>query len=319
MADRTQKKGPKGNYEVGYAKPPENSKFTKGGPNPSRGRQKGAVNSSPLRRVLETKIPLLQDGKRRRLPIGEAIAFLSANDAIKGNAADRRLMLQILVQLDRLAPPAPEGASPEEEAKKRELAQSVVRSMVDTLQLHASLRHLGLIHRDDQGRLTIPASVAKEAEKYRPGRYDKHRPQWGQPSQDGTEPSAAAEEEPDVALDPKADITAEERQELLDEVTPAPMKYLIRSPEERRTRPRKAKPKAGLSGGADSLNGAEDPAEQPLSDVEEATIPPADATGPEEAQSPPGSTAPGGGADTTPEEPTQRPSLSDYWMPWRKD
>ena len=323
MVDRTQKKRPKGNYEVGYAKPPEKTKFTKGGPNPSRGRNMGAVNSSPLRKVLETKIPLMQDGKRRRLPLGEAIAFLSANDAIKGNAADRRLMLQILLQLDRLAPRGPESPSPEEEAKKRELSQPVAGGMVEILQLHATLRHLGLIHRDDQGRLTIPASVAKEAEKYRPGTYDKHRPKWAQPSEDAAEPSAAAEEERGAVRNPKADITPEQRQQLWDEVTPEAMKPFFRSPDELRTLPRKAKPKVGPSGGAGNLDRAEDraedPAEQPLPDDEEARIPPGDATGREEAQAPPGSAAPGGGADTTPEEPTHRPTLSDYLMPWRKD
>ncbi len=319
MADRTQKKSPKGNYEVGYAKPPESTKFTRGGPNPSRGRKKGAVNRSPLRRVLETKIPLVQDGKRRRLPIGEAIAFLSANDAIKGKAADRRLMLQILLQLDRLAPPGPELRSPEEEAKKRELAQSVARGIAAILDLHASLRHLGLIHRDEQGRLTIPASVAKEAEKYRPGSYDKHRPQWGPPSEDRAGPSAAAEEEPDVVLDPKTDITPEERQRLRDEVTPEAMKHMFRSPDEPRTQSSRSATKARPPGGADNLDRAEHPAERPLPADEEAGMSRADPTGPEETQSPLDSTASDGGADTTPEPPTQRPSFSDYWMPWKKD
>ena len=82
-------------YEVGYAKPPEKSRFKPGISGNAKGRSKGAKNKAPvppLERLTETilheayrGIPILEGGKTRKITMMEANIRAMANHGAKGN------------------------------------------------------------------------------------------------------------------------------------------------------------------------------------------------------------------------------------------
>ena len=82
-------------YEVGYAKPPEKSRFKPGISGNAKGRSKGAKNKAPdhyFERLTQTilqeayrEIPVQQGGKTRKITIIEANIRAMANNGAKGN------------------------------------------------------------------------------------------------------------------------------------------------------------------------------------------------------------------------------------------
>lgn len=86
----------KGNYEVGYGKPPASGRFKKGQSGNPKGRPKGrkAMNSI-IEDVLRRKVVIREGGKTKKIPQVEALIRRIVNDGLKGDgkATDQALKL----------------------------------------------------------------------------------------------------------------------------------------------------------------------------------------------------------------------------------
>ena len=95
-------------YEVGYGKPPLHSRFPKGTSGNRRGRPKGSTNHlAALRRVLDQKVIVVEDGKRRKISKLEAAMTQQMNKAAQGDTRACQAMLKVVVLLG-LKPEEPE-------------------------------------------------------------------------------------------------------------------------------------------------------------------------------------------------------------------
>lgn len=116
-------------YEVGYGRPPRNTRFRPGQSGNRRGRPKAAKNvGAVLEEVFFQKIPITVNGKRRKVTMVEAILRQLANGAAKGEMRhiDRVVKLLPMAQAARDASVASEG-----EAAKRD--PNTDRAVLETL------------------------------------------------------------------------------------------------------------------------------------------------------------------------------------------
>ena len=73
--------------EVGYGKPPKESRFPKGQSGNPKGRPKGARGlSTLLRKALTTKVVVLQNGQKKKVETLEAVSMRLSEKARKGVA-----------------------------------------------------------------------------------------------------------------------------------------------------------------------------------------------------------------------------------------
>jgi Family of unknown function (DUF5681) len=97
---RAAKKGgpwssPGGSYPVGYGKPPKQHQFKPGQSGNSKGRPKGAKNTSTLlREILDGKIDLRTGASVRKVSVREAILLRIAQSALKGEIKSAHFLLQ---------------------------------------------------------------------------------------------------------------------------------------------------------------------------------------------------------------------------------
>ena len=88
-------------YEVGYAKPPEHTRFKPGQSGNARGRPKGSKNFRTLvKRQLDQRIVLREGGRRRKATAREVLAMQLVKKGVKG---EDRAILTIL-KLDEETP-----------------------------------------------------------------------------------------------------------------------------------------------------------------------------------------------------------------------
>jgi hypothetical protein len=98
--------GMKGDYEVGYGKPPRNAGFKKGQSGNPRGRPPGSKNlTTLLNDALNEPVTITENGRRRKITKREAVINQLLN---KSASADAR-SLKILLDFD--AEPRGPGAS----------------------------------------------------------------------------------------------------------------------------------------------------------------------------------------------------------------
>jgi hypothetical protein len=104
------------NYEVGYGKPPKNTRFKKGvSGNPSGRRKKPRDLDVELSSELNSPITIKDNGKRKRIPKVRGIVIQLANKALTGDIRAARIVLDHYQQAqDRRA------LSEAEEAKELE-------------------------------------------------------------------------------------------------------------------------------------------------------------------------------------------------------
>src|SRR5216684_5885090 len=87
-------------YDVGYKKPPAHTRFQKGKSGNPRGRPKGSSNHlTVLRRVLDQKVTVTEDGKRRKITKIEAAMTQLLNKAALGDSRATQAMLKVVALL----------------------------------------------------------------------------------------------------------------------------------------------------------------------------------------------------------------------------
>ena len=91
-----------GDYEIGYGRPPEHSRFKKGqsgNPKGRRPRDERSITRRQLRRdvlkPLETEIEASAPGRAGRMSIAEAIIWKQIELALKGDHRAARLILEL--------------------------------------------------------------------------------------------------------------------------------------------------------------------------------------------------------------------------------
>jgi hypothetical protein len=106
------KPSPIGDYDVGFGKPPVHTRFQAGASGNPRGRPKGSKNlKSIARKVMNTKVPVRENGKVRMISKAEALVMTVFNRGLAGNDACARTSLN-LIELG-LADAEAAGVSPE--------------------------------------------------------------------------------------------------------------------------------------------------------------------------------------------------------------
>ena len=92
-------------YKVGYAKPPIKHQFKKGKSGNPRGRKPKVRNVSTLLATeLDRQMVVLEGGLEKQISKRQALVTSLVNDAIKGKASARQLLLKVL---DVAPPPEP--------------------------------------------------------------------------------------------------------------------------------------------------------------------------------------------------------------------
>jgi hypothetical protein len=88
-------------YEVGYKKPPLSGRFQPGENGPRKGRRKGSKNmTSLLREMLDSKVSLLVNGRKRNVPMREALVMRLKKEILNGPARWIDRGLEISLQID---------------------------------------------------------------------------------------------------------------------------------------------------------------------------------------------------------------------------
>ena len=93
---------PEPNYEIGYGKPPKHSQFKKGQPpNPGGRRRRSKGLDTFLGEILDEKVSINENGRRRTITKAEAMLKQLVNDAAKGNAKATTIVLRTMEMFHR--------------------------------------------------------------------------------------------------------------------------------------------------------------------------------------------------------------------------
>ncbi|HZF75245.1 MAG TPA: DUF5681 domain-containing protein [Acetobacteraceae bacterium] len=106
---------PRGDYEVGYGKPPRHSRFRPGRSGNPKGRPKGAASLGTLLEKALAEVVVVRKGDRQqRISKGEAMIIQLVNKAAGADLAAMKVLLDVerrKVQAEVGKPPPPEPAS----------------------------------------------------------------------------------------------------------------------------------------------------------------------------------------------------------------
>jgi Family of unknown function (DUF5681) len=96
----------KGDYEVGYGKPPRHTRFKRGRSGNPRGRRPGSRNlSTVLSDALNEPVVVAEYGGRRKISKREAIIKQLVNKSAQGDWRAAKLLLDILQDIERRTEP----------------------------------------------------------------------------------------------------------------------------------------------------------------------------------------------------------------------
>src|SRR5690348_13772489 len=98
----------KGDYEVGYGRPPRHTRFKKGRSGNPRGRSPGSRNLSTLLcEALNEPVVVAENGGRRKISKRQAIVKQLVNQSAKGDWPAAKLLIQIVQDLEPPTEPEP--------------------------------------------------------------------------------------------------------------------------------------------------------------------------------------------------------------------
>ena len=93
---------PESNYDVGYGKPPEHTRFKKGQSGNPRGRPKRNKNfATVFAEILNETVTITENGRRRKISKREALAKQVINRAVQGDPRAIQMLFRLMSQLDR--------------------------------------------------------------------------------------------------------------------------------------------------------------------------------------------------------------------------
>lgn len=96
----------KGDFEVGYGKPPRHTRFKTGRSGNPRGRRPGSRNlSTLLGEALNEPVIVAENGGRRKISKREAIIKQLVNQSAQGDWRAAKLLLDILQDIERRTEP----------------------------------------------------------------------------------------------------------------------------------------------------------------------------------------------------------------------
>jgi hypothetical protein len=99
MATRT-----KGDYEVGYGKPPRYAGFKKGRSGNPRGRPAGSKNlTTLLNDALNEPVTITEDGRRRKITKREAVIKQLVNKSASADPRSLKILLDLMLNLEARA------------------------------------------------------------------------------------------------------------------------------------------------------------------------------------------------------------------------
>ena len=86
-------------YDVGYGKTPKHTRFKKGQSGNPKGRPKGSKNlKTIIDETLSTRVPVTLDGKKRTMPLREALIHKLAADSFNGSVRDKIAFMSFVDQ-----------------------------------------------------------------------------------------------------------------------------------------------------------------------------------------------------------------------------
>ena len=126
-----------GTYEVGYRKPPQNTRFTKGKSGNPKGRKQGSRNlKTDLFEELGSKVIVKEGGKRRSLTKQQALLKRLVEQGFGGDYKAMALLFGLKAQYERA-----EGVSPEQTPSAEEDLRILARFFPDQYRKVAAPRN----------------------------------------------------------------------------------------------------------------------------------------------------------------------------------
>ena len=102
-------------YQVGYGKPPQHTRFKKGESGNPTGRPKGSKNlTTLLEKELKQRVMVTENGRRRSITKQEAMVKHLVNKAVSGDRALMQLLLEEIRLLEARAASSPSGTNLDE-------------------------------------------------------------------------------------------------------------------------------------------------------------------------------------------------------------
>jgi hypothetical protein len=96
-------------YEVGYGKPPQHTRFAKGQSGNPRGRRPGAQNfTTLLREALNEPVIVTENGGRRKVSKRQAIVTQLVNRSATADFRAIKILLDIVRDMERQTEPTPD-------------------------------------------------------------------------------------------------------------------------------------------------------------------------------------------------------------------
>ncbi|MBU1347257.1 MAG: hypothetical protein KKA16_09935 [Alphaproteobacteria bacterium] len=131
-------------YAVGYGRPPLASRFAPGTSGNPTGRPKGSGGlKTSLDRILRRKVQLKVDGRRKRVPVTEAVLLQLSHKALGGDAAAIREYLRIAM--------AHGGEADDAVA----IDEAQLTPFVDAYAIATALMDLGVVVLGSDGRMKL--------------------------------------------------------------------------------------------------------------------------------------------------------------------
>ena len=102
-------------YQVGYGKPPQHTRFKKGESGNPTGRPKGSKNlTTLLEKELKQRVVVTENGRRRSITKQEAMVKHLVNKAVSGDRSLMQLLLDEIRLLEARAASSPSGTNLDE-------------------------------------------------------------------------------------------------------------------------------------------------------------------------------------------------------------